>query len=173
MLFGQSIFQSVLDRLEAEKPEGEEEDKASSFRIRGLNSGFAAAVREGVSVAAARPDQAYVETFEVDEFAFAGTAASTGELPAVEEPVAAEPVMPQHLARTAPEEVAVELAITEADTVQTLNDKRRAFAKGNHPDGIALPFRDNATARMKIANLLIDQALRRLTPASRTTRRPK
>ncbi len=67
----------------------------------------------------------------------------------------------------------MELAITEADTVQTLNDKRRAFAKGNHPDGIALPFRDNATARMKIANLLIDQALRRLTPASRTTRRPK
>jgi hypothetical protein len=69
--------------------------------------------------------------------------------------------MPEHLARTAPAEIAAELSITAADTLQTLNEKRRAFAKSNHPDRVAPAFRENATKRMMLANLLIDEAVRR------------
>jgi hypothetical protein len=71
--------------------------------------------------------------------------------------------MPDHLVRTTPQEVAAELAISAADTPLTLREKRRAFARANHPDGVELPFRDNATKRMMLANLLIDEALRRLS----------
>ena len=71
--------------------------------------------------------------------------------------------MPEHLSRTAPAEIAAELAISAADTVQSLGEKRRAFAKANHPDRVAPQFRDNATRRMTLANLLIDEAVRRLS----------
>lgn len=173
MLFGQSVFQSVLDRLEAEKEEEAPEDRAPSHRIRGLNTGFASTVLEGVSVASARPDQAYVDNLgeepvqEPKPHRPAESApppapkAVLETVKAVEQP-APPPVMPPHLKRIRPEQVAAELALSESDTQQSLNDKRRAFAKANHPDRIAPDFRDNATIRMKIANLLIDEASRRL-----------
>lgn len=151
MLFGQSVFQSVLDRLDDEGADDTGETVA--HHIRGLNVSFAATVLEGVSAASSRPDDAYLENL--------------GEEPTPPEAVeAAEPpppVMPEHLLRIAPADVAGELAITATDTAQSLGEKRRAFAKANHPDSVAPAFRDNATARMTIANLLIDEALRRLS----------
>ena len=56
----------------------------------------------------------------------------------------------------------MELAIHETDTAATLAEKRRAFARLNHPDGVKPEFRHNATLRMTAANLLIDQAIRML-----------
>jgi hypothetical protein len=137
-----------------------------AHRIRGLNSSFAADVRDGVSAASARPDQAYLDNLDLEAPAFRPSAPAT-EVPP--EPIAraeAEksplpPVMPAHLGRTSPEAVALELAISSRDTLLTLNDKRRTFAKSNHPDGVDPLFRDKATIRMKIANLLIDEAIRR------------
>jgi len=73
-----------------------------------------------------------------------------------------EPVMPDHLLRLLPEEIAEDLALSPSDGVARLNEKRRLFAKFNHPDGVHEDFRDNATIRMTIANLMIDEALRRL-----------
>lgn len=78
--------------------------------------------------------------------------------------------MPAHLKRVLPQEVAGELALSSADTVQTLSDKRRSFAKANHPDGVDRLFREQATTRMKIANLLIDEAIRRLEIRARLSR---
>jgi hypothetical protein len=150
MLFGQSVFQSVLERLKAESETVEEEPPASR-RVSGLNTGLAFDVMEGVSAASQRLDQAYFDTIEREAPAEA----------AAPEPEP-EPVMPEHLTRISPQEVAAELALSESDTLQTLGEKRRAFAKANHPDSVALPFRDNATKRMKLANLLIDEAMRRL-----------
>jgi type IV secretory pathway VirB10-like protein len=173
MLFGQSVFQSVLDRLDMEEAAAEEADAPAAHRIQGLNSSFAVNAMEGVSTTWARPDQAYVDNLGFDmppgaKAAQAGDApqpaAASAPEPVVEEP---EPVMPAHLARTAPQDVAAELAITSKDTPHSLNEKRRAFAKVNHPDSIAAPFRDKATIRMKIANLLIDEALKRLAIAAR------
>ncbi|MBX5136234.1 hypothetical protein HJB79_04115 [Rhizobium lentis] len=150
MLFGQSVFQSVLERLRAEEEPPEETQAPAAHRVSGLATGLAFDVMQGISVASQRIGEAYFDNLASE--------------PAAEEapPPQPEPVMPNHLARIAPEEIAIELAIAAADTQQTLNEKRRAFAKANHPDGFAAPFRDNANRRMMIANLLIDEAMRRL-----------
>lgn len=151
MLFGQSVFQSVLERLKAEEETEEDAEAPAAHRVSGLGTGLAFDVMEGVSAASQRVGQAYFDNLELD------TAVETPTPPP--EP---EPVMPDHLTRIAPEEVAAELAISAADTPQTLGEKRRAFARANHPDSVAPPFRDNATKRMMLANLLIDEALRRI-----------
>ncbi len=159
MLFGQSLFQSVLDRLKADEDELADEDRPSAPRVHGFNTGLAFNVMEGVSTAATRPDQAYVDNLESD---------LPEELQEHVEPAAPpepepEPVMPEHLLRLSPQEIAAELAISPSDTIQSLGEKRRIFAKTNHPDSVAVPFRDNATQRMMTANLLIDAAIRRVS----------
>ena len=170
MLFGQSIFQSVLDRLDAEEEDGGASSPVASHRIHGLNSSFAADVRGGVSASNARPGQAYIDNLEPEreplEVAPPTPLASAPDL----NPEVSPPVMPAHLARVLPQEVAGELALSAADTMQTLSDKRRSFAKANHPDGIDPLFREQATTRMKIANLLIDEAIRRLEIQARLFR---
>jgi len=153
MLFGQSVFQSVLERLKAEDEMEEGAEAPAAHRVSGLATGLAFDVMEGVSAASQRVDQAYFDNLEFDAAAIA---------PEPAPPPEPEPVMPDHLARTAPAEVAAELAISAADTPLTLGEKRRAFARTNHPDRVAPPFRDNATKRMTLANLLIDEALRRI-----------
>ena len=155
MLFGQSVFQSVLERLKAEDETAEDAEAPAVHRVSGLGTGLAFDVMEGVSAASQRVGQAYFDNLDLD------AAAGVVEKPAPAPPP--EPVMPDHLVRTTPQEVAAELAISAADTPLTLREKRRAFARANHPDGVELPFRDNATKRMMLANLLIDEALRRLS----------
>lgn len=155
MLFGQSLFQSVLDRLKAE--DDETIDTPSATRVSGLKTGLAFNVMEGVSASSARPGQAYFDNLEFAP-AEGAVEASTTPSPATEP----EPVMPEYLERITPEEIAAELNLSARDTVQSLNEKRRAFAKKNHPDGVHPAFRENATKRMTAANLLIDQALRRV-----------
>ncbi len=160
MLFGQSVFQSVLDRLRAEDEDAAEDAAPVSHRVPGFTTGLAFDVMEGVSAPSARPGQAYIDNLEAE------TAPSPmSEAPVTPEPVP-EPVMPAHLGRTEPQDIATELAIGQHDTVQSLGDKRRAFAKANHPDGVHPLFRDNATKRMTVANLLIDEAIRRRTRSS-------
>ncbi|WP_086994435.1 hypothetical protein [Rhizobium sullae] len=156
MLFGQSVFQSVLERLKAEE---ESEDEASvAHRVHGFRTGLAFDVMEGVSAASQRAGQGYLDNMEPETPAAAADEEIRPQPVAEPEP---EPVMPEHLARTASAEIAAELAITAVDTLQTLNEKRRAFAKSNHPDRVAPAFRENATKRMMLANLLIDEAMRR------------
>ncbi len=150
MLFGQSIFQSVLERLKAEDQASGDAQEPAVRRVSGFSTGLAFDVMEGVSAASQRVGEAYFDNL--------GAEPAIAESP-VPEP---EPVMPAHLGRIAPEQIAAELAISAADTLQILNEKRRAFAKANHPDSVAQPFRDNANRRMMIANLLIDEATRRL-----------
>ncbi|MBN8951193.1 MULTISPECIES: hypothetical protein [unclassified Rhizobium] len=151
MLFKQSLFQSVLDRLDSEEDTSEEEEAA--HRIRGLNVSFAATVLGGETPEAHRPDEAYRDNL--------GDPIITPEpQPAPQEPE--PPVMPEHLSRISREEVAAELAITSDLTREALQEKRRSFAKANHPDSVAALFREQATARMTLANQLIDEAIRRL-----------
>lgn len=160
MLFGQSLFQSVLDRLKADEDELADEERPSAPRVHGFNTGLAFNVMEGVSVAAARPDQAYVDNLEPDLPEEPKPPEENVEPAPEPEP---EPVMPEHLLRLSPQEIAAELAISPSDTIQSLGEKRRIFAKTNHPDSVAVPFRDNATQRMMTANLLIDAAIRRVS----------
>jgi hypothetical protein len=159
MLFGQSVFQSVLDRLKADDDDRDDHDVQPSSRIHGFTTGLAFDVMEGVSAASAKPGQAYLDILEFD-------VPTEEEIPpaqSVPEPEPPpEPVMPEHLSRISPQEVATELSISARDTVQSLGEKRRAFAKKNHPDGVDGRFRENAAKRMTIANLMIDEAIKRL-----------
>ncbi|KAA1182588.1 hypothetical protein FP026_10995 [Rhizobium tropici] len=151
MLFRQSLFQSVLDRLDTEEDTSEQEEAA--HRIRGLNVSFAAAVPGGETPETHRPDEAYRDNL------------GDPIIPPEPEPAPQEPeppTMPEHLSRTSREEIAAELAITAEHTREILQEKRRGFAKANHPDSVAALFREQATTRMTLANQLIDEAIRRL-----------
>ena len=157
MLFGQSVFQSVLTRLKEEQTEDEEEDVGASFRIKGLGLGFVAPTDEGPN--AATGTEAYFAF--LPELAEIATTEFIEPEPEPDEPPSPPPI-PLHLTRLTQEEIAEELAIGPKDTEATLAEKRRQFAKANHPDGVAPEFRDNANIRMKTANLLIDMAIKQL-----------
>lgn len=156
MLFGQSVFQSVLTRLKEERGEEEAQDAEPGFRIQGLGTSFVAPTDDGPA-----PVSASSEAY----FAFLPELATIKAGPGVQEPEVQEqsaPQIPPHLLRLSLEEIAEELAITGKDTEASLAEKRRQFAKANHPDGVAPEFRDNANIRMKTANLLIDTAMKQL-----------
>ncbi|WP_275784152.1 hypothetical protein [Pararhizobium gei] len=149
-MFGMSVFQSVLERLKAEQDEesGSHEARETLLPVRGLNGGFVRAIDTSGPFASGTVQRAYLDTAGEDMF--------------VPPKPMADPVMPDHLARIAPHDVAWELGLKETDTVTLLAEKRRRFAAENHPDRHHRDFRANATLRMKIANMLIDEALRRL-----------
>ena len=157
MLLGQSVFQSVLTRLKDEQVEEEAEENGPSFRISGLGTGFVAETAEGPTAAAANELDAY--------FAFPAEP-DIAALPEEQTPAPlaeAPPPVPAHLLRLTPEEIAADLALGPDETAASLAEKRRLFAKANHPDGVPEEFRDSATIRMQTANLLIDRAIRELS----------
>jgi hypothetical protein len=61
---------------------------------------------------------------------------------------------------TEDEEIAEELGLAKAHAKNDLERIRREFAKKNHPDLCAPPFRMRASRRMSIANMLIDARLK-------------
>lgn len=147
MLFGQSVFQSVVERLEREAEENPPEDDAplpAGINLFSSSIVFDTTTREPSS--ANLPLESYLGFLE--------------ELEATPEPTCEPPVMPPHLMRTSLADVSDELAITDSDTLESLGEKRRSFARANHPDTVSPEFRENATLRMTAANLLIDQAIR-------------
>ncbi|WAP70241.1 hypothetical protein [Jiella pelagia] len=62
-----------------------------------------------------------------------------------------------------PYDVAMELNILALRSVKDLLEARRAFARTNHPDRVAIGFRAEATTRMQIANRLVDDAVARMS----------
>jgi hypothetical protein len=153
VIFGKTVFQSVLERMNEDDARDEE---PATLHVRGLNTGFVAD-RLGLENASQEATPDSYSSLRNLYFDF-----PTPE-PEPEKP-APPPVMPAHLAHIAPEEIAAELAITQKDTLISLNRKRRIFAAANHPDQVDEQWRDKANARMKIANLLIDEAIRKLHP---------
>ncbi|PPJ45845.1 hypothetical protein C0075_08975 [Rhizobium sp. KAs_5_22] len=149
MLFGKSLFQSVVERLAEEAEEADPAPVMSAYRVSGLSSGF---VAESV-------DHAPAEAFRLDAYL-----ALMPEPMPVPPAAPVKPVMPDHLTRLAIEQIAEDLELKADDDRERLGEKRRAFARHNHPDGHHPEFRDKATTRMKIANLLVDEAIRRLGP---------
>ena len=154
MLLGQSVFQSVLTRLKEEQEDDEESGGTTpGFRISGLSSSFVPETVESPANLASQAEAYFAFLPGIDEI--------VPEPQVIQEPEP-EAKIPDHLLRISPEEIEQELAITAADTAATLAEKRRLFAKANHPDGVAPEFRDNANTRMKTANLLIDSAIKQL-----------
>jgi hypothetical protein len=144
MLFGQSVFQSVVERLEREAEDAPPvEPQETSFRAAGFTSSlvFETATQDGTTTNL--PLDSYLDFLE---------APAAAPLPEPER-------MPPYLERTSLSDVSDELCISEKDTVDTLSEKRRNFARLNHPDTVSPQFRVNANLRMTAANLLIDQAI--------------
>ncbi len=149
-MFGMSVFQSVLERLKSEEdiePATVEATRVATAYAPAFDSGFAA---ESVGLAAfGAVERAYLDASFVEQ--------------------PPPPVMPDYLNRTSLADVAEELALADGETQMTLAAKRRAFAALNHPDRLPAAFRANATARMKLANMLIDEAsqqIRAINPAA-------
>ncbi|WHA41933.1 hypothetical protein [Agrobacterium larrymoorei] len=142
MLFGQSVFQSVVARLEREAEDVAVE--APAFTARPFSPGTLFETAKQDVEPANRPLEFYLDLLD-------------------DVPKPAEPeTMPEYLGRTSLSDVSDELAISEKDTLESLSEKRRAFARLNHPDTVSPAFRHNANLRMTAANLLIDQAIRLL-----------
>ena len=146
-MFGMTVFESVLERLKAEAREaaGDAPEETVAPQVRSLGPGLAGLGAAGVSVSAPQAAAAYLELYE--------------------EPQDAEPEPdppPAHLMRTTPEAVAEDLALTGREDIEALTARRRSFARENHPDRAPPALRGNATLRMKIANMLIDETIRRI-----------
>lgn len=152
-MFGISVFQSVLERLreETEATTDDAED-STGVEMRGFVQGFIVAGSSSTAADGGAVARAYLDM--------------AGEADLLPAPPPPKPVMPEHLTRISPQEIAADIALGEHETPVTLADKRRSFASENHPDRHYPDFRVNATIRMKIANMLIDEALRRLVPHS-------
>jgi hypothetical protein len=162
MLFGQSVFQSVLTRLREEETDEEEADATGAdFRIRGLGAGFVARTEEPAVASEANIEAYFAYLPDEPPEQPEAEDAAPAEINADELPIEHAPV-PEHLLRLTEAEIAEDLAISGDDTEAALADKRRQFAKANHPDLVAAQFRDNATIRMTIANQLIDRAIKGL-----------
>lgn len=149
-MFGMTVFESVLERLKAEAREADEDaaDAGGAGTVRGLSSGFTGPGTAGVFMSGSHAAAAYLDLYEEPE----------PPSPQAPEPAPALP----HLLRTTPEEVAGDLALTGRESTEELLARRRNFARENHPDRAPADLRGNATLRMKIANMLIDETIRRL-----------
>lgn len=160
-MFGLTVFESVLERLKAEAREAAEQDDEQEIKddegpgeIRGLTSGFAGIGTGSTFVSGSQAAAAYLDLYEEPPVL----------PPEPQRPVAAEPppAPPPHLLRIAPDEVAEDLALNGKEGVDDLLARRRSFARENHPDRAPEDLRVNATVRMKIANMLIDETIRRI-----------
>lgn len=140
-VFGKSLFETVLDGLEPE--EQDEEDVSPARRMTGLGATLLAGVsdRDG-------PDHGDFADFYSD----------FGEgLPVF--PVDAPPRPPAWLGRLSKEEINQDLNLSNCKSDGDLRERRRSFARNNHPDVVHPDYRGPATIRMTIANRLIDDAI--------------
>ncbi|CCF20223.1 conserved protein of unknown function [Pseudorhizobium banfieldiae] len=159
MLVGQSLFQSVLTRLDEEGKQDEDGTDQPTFRQAGLKTAFVAATTEADTDSEATGHAARDAYLDLLEDIPEPETEPMGEQVTEQPP---EEPTPPHLLRLAEAEIAEELAVSQTDTAETLAEKRRRFAKDNHPDRVPEALRDNATLRMKTANLLIDRAIKDL-----------
>jgi hypothetical protein len=157
MLFGKSLFQSVVDRLDAEADEQPPADEPR-FWINGLSPSFLPETPEQtatLSEPSADPRVGAYLSLMSEEIQ-----PPEPEQPA-EPPEAVPPPPPAWLDRLSPDQVAEDLGLEPLDDREQLQERRRTFARDNHPDRLAEDYRDAATIRMKIANRLIDEAIKR------------
>lgn len=143
-VFGKSLFETVLDGMEPDQPEDEEEIPLRRPRV---VAHFLADTSFGE-----RPNDRPLGAL-YDDF---------GEPPPVVEPDPPKPSEPPvWLDRLSETDVAADLALASGMGKAEIREKRRTFARTNHPDRVAEQFREAATVRMTIANRLVETALRK------------
>jgi len=143
-VFGKSLFETVLDGLEPE--EQDEEEVSPARRMTGLG----ATLLTGV-----------LDSDGTDRGDFADLYSDFGEgLPVFA--ADAPPLPPVWLERLSRDEISQELNLTACKSETDLRERRRSFARNNHPDVVHPDYRGPATIRMTIANRLIDDAISKL-----------
>ncbi|MCO6185369.1 hypothetical protein [Rhizobium sp. L1K21] len=161
MIIGQSIFDAVMARLEEEWEErgegGAQTHQQAWTGARGLGSSFllTSTLREDPGVSNML-GKAYFDLVD-DEMTADATRESSS---------AASDFDPAPFERLSLEEIAHDLGISDKDTTAKLIESRRQFARINHPDRVPPEWREKANMRMKIANLLIDEAMKLQKSAS-------
>ena len=143
-VFGKSLFETVLDGMEVEEVE---DDEQASFLRRPRMTAHFVADTSFADRAEQRPLGELYEDF--------------GEPPPAEPELQPSLEPPDWLGRLSEQDVIDDLGLTPGMTRAEIKEKRRAFARGNHPDRVGEEFRDAATIRMTIANRLVEAALRR------------
>jgi hypothetical protein len=181
MLFGRSVFQSVVERLQHERLAEEEPivtpsalkprvtasfifDTAIDQREDSTDYDPAQAYR-GLDLDMGADDEPAQVRFESEppkpQPALDLAPPAPSMRPAIEpEPEPAQQKDFSFLNRVSPTDVQKELALDAKMSTDVLQTKRRHFARANHPDMVPEEFRANATLRMTAANLLIDKAIK-------------
>lgn len=150
MIVGQSLFDTILERVGQEWAEAPAKHAPSPAAARGWYSRFVAADLSRAS--------RWSREEECAPAPEPAPAATRTEIPAPPKP---KPSIDTSLfKRLSTEEVARDINLLTTDTPAELQSKRRRFARLNHPDRIPIEWREAATTRMKIANHLVDEALR-------------
>ena len=142
-VFGKSLFETVLDGMAVEEVEEEEEE--TFVRRPRVTTTFLA----DTSFADRADQRPLGELYE-----------DFGEPPLLEPHVPPSPEPPAWLNRLTEHDVIDDLGLATGMTKAQIKDKRRAFARSNHPDRVAEDYRQAATIRMTIANRLVEAALR-------------
>lgn len=145
-VFGKSLFETVLDGMDVDEVDEDEETPVRRPRI----------------VAPFLADTSLSD--DDDERAPGGLGGLYEDFGAPAVPEAAPPPSPEPpawLNRLADQDVVEDLGLAAGMTKSEIREKRRAFARLNHPDRVAERYRDAATIRMTIANRLVEAALRK------------
>lgn len=142
-VFGKSLFETVLDGMEVEEVREDEDVPTRRPRV---TAHFLA----DTSFSDREDQRPLGELYE-----------DFGEpLPAPPE-VSGPSVPPAWLDRLSEHDIAGDLGLVPDMTKAEIRERRRAFARDNHPDRVAEEFQEAATIRMTAANRMVEAALRR------------
>jgi len=150
-----SAFEAVLDKVSNDRADGSSPRSGVWTAMRGWNSSF---VAEGLRTKPwpGREQRGAVNSTD-------GLGASTPAPRQVTPAPRPEPATDiSHFERLSPEDIAKDIDLLASDTPAELKSKRRRFARLNHPDRCPPEWREAATTRMKVANQMVDEALRRI-----------
>ncbi|VVT04098.1 hypothetical protein [Hoeflea sp. EC-HK425] len=161
MVVGVDSFDAVLDRMSNERAEASSHGSGHWTAMRGWNSSFVATSLRSQPW----PSREQRGTADPAVHIDASTSAPRPK-PAVHNAAPTPPPKPKPdidtslYKRLSPEDVAKDINLLATDTPAELKSKRRRFARLNHPDRTPMEWREAATIRMKIANHMVDEALR-------------
>ncbi len=159
MIVGLSSFEAVLDRVSNERADISTQRSTSWTALRGWNSSFVAAGLGAAPWPGREQRGAAHSAVHIDASTPAPKSAVQNDAPTP--PAKPKPSIDTSLfKRLSPEEVAKDINLLATDTPAELQSKRRRFARLNHPDRTPMEWREAATIRMKIANHMVDEALR-------------
>lgn len=167
MVGGLGSFDAVLDRVSNEHADTTAHGSGPWTAMRGWNSSFVAASLRAQPWPSREQRVAAPSVDDNDASTLTPTPTLTPIPTLTPAPRPKPAIDTSHFKRLSTEDVAKDINLLASDTLAELQSKRRSFARLNHPDRAPMELRQEATTRMKIANHLVDEALRRIR-ASRT-----